>query len=81
MKGDNVDAYIAGFEQLARRAGYTTESPETEQLFLQGLPHEILKDVKRALASGNDVRAARTTQKAGEVAPEQSGDEAGERRR
>ena len=30
--------------------------------------------------SGNDVQAARTTQKVGEVAPEQSGDEAGERR-
>jgi hypothetical protein len=30
MKGDDVDAYIAGFEQLARRAGYTTGSPETE---------------------------------------------------
>jgi len=36
MKGDDVDAYIAGFEQLARRAGYTTGSPETERLFLQG---------------------------------------------
>jgi hypothetical protein len=48
MKGDDVDAYIAGFEQLARRAGYTTGSPETERLFLQGLPCEILQDVKRA---------------------------------
>jgi hypothetical protein len=48
MKGDDVDAYIAGFEQLARRAGYTTGSPETERLFLQGLPREILQDVKRA---------------------------------
>jgi hypothetical protein len=48
MKGDDVDAYMAGFEQLARRAGYTTGSPETERLFLQGLLHEILQDVKRA---------------------------------
>src|SRR5712672_1979182 len=48
MKGDDVDAYITGFEQLARRAGYTTGSPETERLFLQGLPREILQDVKRA---------------------------------
>jgi hypothetical protein len=45
MKGDDIDPYVAKFEELCQDAGYTTGNPETQQMFLKGLPKYIIKDV------------------------------------
>jgi hypothetical protein len=48
LKDNDIDAYIAKFEELARQAGYMLESPESIQLFEKGLSYPILADVMRA---------------------------------
>jgi hypothetical protein len=48
LKDNNIDAYIAKFKELARQAGYTLGSPESVQLFKEGLSYPILADVMRA---------------------------------
>jgi hypothetical protein len=48
LKDNDIDAYIAKFEELARQAGYTLGSPESIQLFEEGLSYPILADVMRA---------------------------------
>jgi hypothetical protein len=48
MKYDDIDSYISKFEELARRAGYTTGNPETTQLFMQGLPQIVVQDCLHA---------------------------------
>jgi hypothetical protein len=45
MSNNEIDQYIANFEEEARKAGYTTGSPELTQRFLKGLPTAILKDI------------------------------------
>jgi hypothetical protein len=48
LKDNDIDAYIAKFEELVRQAGYTLGSPESIQLFEEGLSYPILADVIRA---------------------------------
>jgi hypothetical protein len=48
LKDNDIDAYIAKFEELARQAGYMLGSPESIQLFEEGLSYPILADVMRA---------------------------------
>jgi hypothetical protein len=48
LKDNDIDAYIAKFEELARQAGYTLGSPESIQLFEEGLSYPILANVMRA---------------------------------
>jgi Retrotransposon gag protein len=45
MKNDNVDAYVAKFEELARNANYNTGHAATVRIFMEGLNKETLKDV------------------------------------
>jgi hypothetical protein len=45
MKNGEINAYIAKFEELARKAGYTAGNPETLQQFHMGLPQWVLEDV------------------------------------
>jgi hypothetical protein len=48
LKNNDIDAYIAKFEELAQQAGYTLGSPESIQLFKEGLSYPILANVMRA---------------------------------
>jgi hypothetical protein len=48
LKNNDIDAYIAKFKELAQQAGYTLGSPESIQLFEEGLSYPILADVMRA---------------------------------
>jgi hypothetical protein len=48
LKDNDIDAYIAKFEELARQAGYILGSPKSIQLFKEGLSYPILADVMRA---------------------------------
>jgi hypothetical protein len=45
MVNNEYDAYVAKFEALARKARYTQGNPETFDMFLVGLPQNILVDV------------------------------------
>ena len=45
MNNGEIDAYIAKFEELARKASYTVGNPETLQQFHMGLPQCVLEDV------------------------------------
>jgi hypothetical protein len=47
MQFSHVDQYIAKFEDLARLAGYTLGSEETNNLFIKGLSYSILDEVLR----------------------------------
>jgi hypothetical protein len=47
MQFPHVDQYIAKFEDLARLAGYTVGSEETNNLFIKGLSYNILDEVLR----------------------------------
>jgi hypothetical protein len=47
MQFPHVDQYIAKFEDLARLAGYTLGSEETNNLFIKGLSYSILDEVLR----------------------------------
>src|SRR5258708_17551537 len=42
-----IDEYTSKFEELARQAGYLAGNPETRQLFLHGLPRQVLEEVMR----------------------------------
>ena len=42
MKGLDYDNYIMRFESLARKANYTIGNEETYNMFLQGLPEQLL---------------------------------------
>jgi Retrotransposon gag protein/Zinc knuckle len=42
MRFPDIDQYIADFEELVRRAGYTIESEETISFFLNGLTTSVL---------------------------------------
>ena len=48
LKYPDIDAYVAEFEDLARRAGYQTGNTEVMELFMEGLPANILRDVMSA---------------------------------
>jgi hypothetical protein len=48
LKDNDIDAYIAEFEELVRQAGYMLGSPESIQLFEEGLSYPILANVMRA---------------------------------
>jgi hypothetical protein len=48
MSENKIDQYIADFEEFARKAGYTTGSPEVTQMFLKGLPQGVLRDIIKA---------------------------------
>ena len=48
FKYPEIDSFISKFKDLARLAGYTQGSPETTELFLEGLPINILKEVMRS---------------------------------
>jgi hypothetical protein len=45
MKNGEIDAYIAKFEELAWKAGYMAENPETLCQFHMGLPQQVLEDI------------------------------------
>jgi hypothetical protein len=45
MNNGEIDAYIAKFEELAQKAGYTAGNPETLRQFHMGLPQQVLEDV------------------------------------
>ena len=45
MKMPEIDAYVAEFEKLVRKANYTLGSPEMNQHFIAGLPQFITEDV------------------------------------
>jgi hypothetical protein len=48
LKDNDIDTYIAKFKELAQQAGYTLRSPESIQLFKEGLSYPILADIMRA---------------------------------
>jgi hypothetical protein len=48
LKDNDIDTYVAKFEELAWQAGYTLVSPKSIQLFEEGLSYPILADVIRA---------------------------------
>jgi hypothetical protein len=45
INNGEIDAYIAKFEELARKAGYIAGNPETLRQFHMSLPQRILEDV------------------------------------
>ena len=45
MKGSDYDNYIMRFESLARKANYAIGNKETYNMFLQGLPEQLLHDM------------------------------------
>jgi hypothetical protein len=53
MKPPLIDEYIAKFEDLCRKAGYTVGSSEVTYQFLKGLPKHILEDVVKGLQTGD----------------------------
>ena len=44
-----IDAYVAEFEKLVRKANYTLGSPEMNQHFIARLPQFITEDVLKDL--------------------------------
>jgi hypothetical protein len=48
LKDNDIDTYIAKFEELAQQTGYTLGSLKSIQLFEEGLSYPILADVMRA---------------------------------
>jgi hypothetical protein len=48
MVNGEIDAYIAKFKELARKAGYMAGNPETLRQFHMGLPQRVLEDVMRS---------------------------------
>ena len=45
MKDGDIDMYVANFEQLARKAGYRLDTPQTIDIFTDGLPQELYAKV------------------------------------
>jgi retrotransposon gag protein len=48
LKFPFIDKYTSKFKELARQANYMAGNPETRQMFLKGLPCNILEDVIKA---------------------------------
>jgi retrotransposon gag protein len=48
LKFPFIDEYTSKFEELARQANYMARNPEMWQMFLKGLPCNILEDVIKA---------------------------------
>jgi hypothetical protein len=48
LKDNDIDTYIAKFEELVQQAGYMLGSPKSIQLFEEGLSYPILANVMRA---------------------------------
>jgi hypothetical protein len=59
MKPEEIDQYIAKFEELARHVQYTTGDPATTSLFLKGLPPGVLVDVFKpsTITAYEDIKA------------------------
>src|SRR5580692_10371935 len=53
MQDDRYDEYMAKFESLARRAGYTQGNKETFNMFLRGLPKNLIHDAFKPPSSVN----------------------------
>jgi hypothetical protein len=45
MKNNDIDAYMAKFEELVQNANYNTGHAATVQIFMEGLNKDILKDI------------------------------------
>jgi hypothetical protein len=45
LKFPFIDKYTSKFEELACQANYMARNPETQQMFLKGLPCNILEDI------------------------------------
>jgi hypothetical protein len=45
IKNNNIDAYVAKFEELARNTNYNTGHTATIQIFIEGLNKDTLKDI------------------------------------
>jgi hypothetical protein len=45
MKGDDLDAYVAQFRGLVRKAGYQLDQPGTMDLFARGLKRQVLSSI------------------------------------
>ena len=45
MKDGDIDAYVANFEQLAWKAGYCLDTPQTIDIFTDELPQELYAKV------------------------------------
>jgi retrotransposon gag protein len=48
LKFPFIDEYTSKFEELAHQANYMAGNPEMRQMFLKGLPCNILKDIMKA---------------------------------
>jgi retrotransposon gag protein len=48
LKFSLVNEYISKFEELAHQVNYMARNPKTQQMFLKGLPRNILEDVIKA---------------------------------
>lgn len=53
MRPPEVDTYIAKFQNLCHKAGYTAGSTEVIYLFLKGLPKPVLEDVVKGPQTTN----------------------------
>ena len=45
MKGEDIDSYIAEFEELVRMAGYRFDIPQTIKTFTEGLPMGLYQKI------------------------------------
>src|SRR5260370_31329276 len=45
MRDGDIDAYVANFKQLARKASYQLDTPQTIDLFTDGLPKDLYEKV------------------------------------
>jgi hypothetical protein len=45
LKFSLIDKYMSKFEELTCQVNYMARNPETRQMFLKGLPRNILKDI------------------------------------
>ena len=45
MKDGDIDTYLANFEQLAQKAGYRLDTPQTINIFTDGLLQELYAKV------------------------------------
>ena len=52
MKDGDIDMYMANFEQLARKAGYRLDTPQTINIFTDGLPQELYRRSTSSMSPG-----------------------------
>ncbi len=45
MKGEDIDEYLAKFEELVRLAGYQFDVPQTVETFTKGLPTGLYQKI------------------------------------